>query len=170
MALEPLISAEELRNALGLSTYMALFDDLYEGNPSGDVTKVDASASVTLIRQRAHVRCVSRLPAIYGSSIPDGTDTNVSMLLKDAELSFAVGLSFDRHPEYVDRYGWDPVRKGAYQTAMETMDLIQDAVLRIVPRDAPPEPTPRNVGGVVVDGGSKMFLTANDGTNNSGDW
>lgn len=168
MAWTSIITAEELRLALGRSTYMALFDEDDSGNPTGDVATVDDFASVALVLKRASVRVLSRLPAIYTSTLPDGADANISVLLKDAALNFAVGMSFDRHPEYVDRFGWDPVRKGAYQTAMETMDLLQDAVLRIPPRDNPPADKPANVGGVVTDSPNRVFLPGSDGV--PGDW
>lgn len=171
MALTPLITAADLRNALGLNTYMALYDEDTDGSgqPTGDIATVDALASVALTLKRAHMRVISRLPAIY-NKIPDGTDSQVSELLRDAEIEFAIGMSYDRHPEYVQRFGMDTKRKGAYQTAMETMDLIQDAVLRIVPNDAPPEAAPRNVGGVVVDSGNRVFLPNPDGSGGTGDW
>lgn len=152
MALEPLISAAELRTALGRATYMALYDEDAQGNPTGDVATVDGSDGVKLTLARAHVMVVSRLPVIYPAKIPDGTDAQISMLLKHAELLYAEGLSFDRHPEYTNRFGMDPVRDGKYKSANQTMDMIQETILSIVPNDAPPEDYPKDIGGVVVSG------------------
>lgn len=151
MAIEPLITAEHLRSALGRATYMALFDDVYDGDPSGDVTKVDASADVQLVLMRAHACVVSRLPVIY-SKIPDGSDAQVSVLLQHAELLYAEALSYDRHPEYVNRFGLEPVRDGKFKAGEKTMAMIQETILSIVPNDAPPEEVPRDVTGVVVSG------------------
>jgi hypothetical protein len=152
VALEPLITAAELRNALGRSTYMALYDEDENGEVSGDVAAVDASAGVTLVRQRAHVLVVSRLPSIWRGAIPDGTDERQSMLLKHAELLYAEALSYDRHPEYVSRFGLDPVRDGKYKAGNETMNMIQELVLTVVPNDAAPEEPPQDTGGVVASG------------------
>lgn len=168
MASQPLITAAQLRTKLGYNTYMALYDEDDSGQPSGNVQQVDASAAVALTLRLAHVRVVSRLATIYPNKVPDGTDTAIDDLLVDAELNYAVGMSYDRHPEYVNRFGWDPVRKGAYQVADDIMSAVQDAVMRLV--QAPPEPKPANVGGVVVDGGQRVFLAGIDGTHNSGDW
>jgi hypothetical protein len=165
---KPLITAATLRAKLGFNTYMALYDEDDSGSPTGDVAQVDASEAVALTLRLAHVRVVSRLATIYPNKTPDGTDPLIDDLLVDAELNYAVGISYDRHPEYVNRFGWDPVRKGAYQMADDIMASIQDAVMRLV--QAPPEPKPANVGGVVVDGGQRVFLVGIDGTPNTGDW
>lgn len=162
----PLITAQELRDALGRNTYMALFDEDDEGQSTGDVATVDVSRPVLLTLARAHARVRSRLAAVW-TQIPKSTDPQIPLLLKDAELNFAIGMAYDRHPEYVNRFGWDPVRKGAYQIATDTMELIQDAVLRV---DDPSPGTPVNVGGTVIDNGNRVFLPNPDGTNNSGDW
>jgi hypothetical protein len=162
-ALTPFITAALLRTALSPSTYIAIFDD----DNGGDIAVVDASSQVALCIKRAHVRVVSRLGMLY-NKIPDGTDSEISDLLVDAELNYAVGISFDRHPEYVRTFGESDRRKAAFDQADGTMEMIQAAILAIV--DAPPEPTPRNVGGVITDGGQRVFLDSNDGCRNSGDF
>jgi hypothetical protein len=152
MALTALITAADLRQALGRGTYMALFDDTDEGNPTGVVAEVDASPDVLLVLQRAHVMVVSRLPAIY-TRIPDGADANISMLLKHAELLYAEAFSYDRHPEYVSRYGLEPVRDGKYKAGNDTMDMIQEAILRIIPADAPPDGEDADIAAPIVVSG-----------------
>jgi len=159
----PLITASDLRNALSPSTYMALFDD----EQCGSTVEVDASGPVLLVLRRAHIKCITWLGANY-TKIPDGTDTNISDLLVDAELNYAIALAYDRHPEYVRAYGEEPKRKAAWDQAELTMMRVQEAVLKFV--DLPDMEEPQNVGGVVVDGGQRVFLTANDGTVNGGDF
>lgn len=159
----PLITAADLRNALSPSTYMALFDD----DQTGSIVTVDASGPVQLVLRRAHIKCVTWLGANY-EKIPDGTDTHVSFLLVDAELNYAIGMAYDRHPEYVRAYGEDAKRKAAWDQAELTMMRIQEAVLKFV--DLPDMEEPRNVGGLVVDGGQRVFLTSSTGINNGGDF
>lgn len=163
MALAPLITANLLRLALTTTTYMALFDELQ----LGDVGSVDASASVTLVLRRAHVRCVSWLGLNY-KKIPLVTDAEVPDLLVDAELNYAVGIAFDMHPEYVRQYGEDPRRKSAFDQAELCMQRVQEAILQFV--DAPSVGEPENVGGVVTDSGQRVFLGSTNGALNSGDY
>lgn len=163
MALAPLITAEQLRLSLTTPTYMALFDE----EQTGSVPTVDASATVALVRRRAHIRCVSWLGLNY-KRIPLVTDTEVPDLLVDAELNYAVGISLDMHPEYVRAYGEEPRRKGAFDQAELCMQRVQEAVLQFV--DAPSAGEPENVGGVVVDSGQRVFLGSTNGALNSGDY
>jgi hypothetical protein len=158
-----LITAADLRNALGTATYMALFDD----EQTGSITEVDASANVLLVLRRAHVRCISWLGTNY-AKIPKSTDSDVSDLLVDAELNYAMGLAYDRHPEYVRAYGADPQRKNAWDQAELTMMRIQEAILKLV--DSPSMAEPLNVGGLVIDSGQRIFLDSADGQRNSGDF
>jgi len=163
-SLTPLIKAKDLRTALNPTTYLAIFDD----DNTGDIDAVDASDQVTLCIRRAHTRVVSRLGVLY-EKIPDGTDSSYPELLVDAELNYAQGIAFDRHPEYVKTFGESDRRKACFEQAEATMDMLQEAILRIV--DVPPEPKPRNVGGVVVDDGQRVFLGRNGcGGFNSGDF
>ena len=161
MQTTPLITPGELRTALGANTYDAIFDDSNQGSVP------DTSAAVQQVLSRAHARVVSRLGVMY-RQIPDGTDNEISQLLKDAELGYAEALAYERHPEYVRQYGEADKVLAKMKRADSTMQLLQEAVLRIV--DVPPEPKPRNVGGIVVDDQQRVFLTGSDGTRNSGDF
>ena len=162
MALDPLITAAQLRATLSEPTYMALYDD----EQLGSAEAVDASAAVQLTLRRAHIRCVSWLGANY-SKLPLDTDSDVSDLLIDAELNYAIGLSFDRHPEYVRQYGEDPRRKAAYDQAELTMTRVQEGILRMP--DSPSMGQPANVGGIVYDSGPRTMTDSLDGTYNGGD-
>jgi len=160
--LSPYITAAELRAALSPATYMAIWDD----EQCGSTTEVDASTAVALVLARAHAKTVSWLGHTY-TKIPLITDTDVPFLLKDAELNYAIGMSFDRHPEYVRAYGMDPQRKSAWDQAELCMTRIQQAILRFA--DAPSIAAPTNSGGIVYDTGPHTITDSLDGTWNGGD-
>jgi len=163
-SLAPLITASDLRTALNPTTYLAIFDD----DNSGDMALVDASEAVTLCIRRANTRVVSRLGVLY-TKIPEGTDPLIPDLLVDAALNYAQGIAFDRHPEYVKTFGESDRRKACFDQAESTMSMLQEAILRLV--DNPSEPVPKNVGGVVVDDGQRVFLGRSCGGGfNSGDF
>lgn len=160
--LAPYITAADLRAALSSSVYMALFDD----EQTGVTATVDASLGVTLTLARAHSRVVSWLGHTY-SKLPLVTDTEVPYLLKDAELNYAIGMAYDRHPEYVRAYGSDAQRQNAWDQAELTMNRIQEAILRFA--DAESVGDPVNVGGIVYDTGPRTLTDSLDGTYNGGD-
>lgn len=163
MALDPLNTPTNLRDALSIQTYMALFDDM----GLGDVATVDASGAVEQVLQMAHIRCVSWLGANY-SKLPASTDTDVSVLFKFAELQYAIAMSFDRHPEYVRQYGETPRKNSALAQAELTMQRVQEAILK--PVDSPSMGEPKNIGGRVVDSGQRIMLGSTNGALNSGDF
>jgi hypothetical protein len=160
--LSPYITAAELRAALSPSVYMAIFDD----EQIGSTIEVDASVPVQLVLARAHARVVSWLPHTY-TQLPLSTDLEVPYLLKDAELNYAIGMSFDRHPEYVRSYGMDPQRKSAWDQAELCMTRVQQAILRFA--DSPSINAPTNSGGIVFDTGPHTITDSLDGTRNGGD-
>ena len=160
--LVPYITATDLRAALSPPTYMAIFDD----DQTGSIVTVDASTAVLLTLARAHSRVVSWLGHTY-TKVPLVTDTDVPFLLKDAELGYAIGMSYDRHPEYTRAYAADPQRKNAYDQAELTMTRVQEAILRFV--DSPTIAAPVNVGCVIYDTGPHTITDSTDGTRNGGD-
>jgi len=101
--LAPYVTPAMLRARLSLATYIAIYDD----DLTGSITEVDASEGVALTLSDAHSLVVSRLGTNY-THIPLVTDIDVPFLLKSAELNYAVGISYDRHPEYIRAYGTDP--------------------------------------------------------------
>lgn len=162
MALEPFVTPQMLRDTLSPATYMALFDD----EQTGSISDVDESAPVLLLLRRAHIRVVSWLGHNY-TKLPLVTDTDVSDLLIDAELNYAVGMAYDRHPEYTRSYGEEPKRKAAWDQAELTMMRVQEAILRLP--DAPSMGQPANVGGIVYESGPRTLTDSIDGTFNGGD-
>lgn len=162
-ALTPLVTAADLRNTLKAAVYIAIFDD----NNDGIAELLDTAPQVLLVLRRAHTRVVSRLGDLY-AKIPDGVDApNIPDLLFDAELNYCIGLAFDRSPEFTKNNGFEPQRKSAYAQADSTMQLLQEAILRIV--DFPPAAAPFNVGGAVLDSGQRTVLDSTNGQRNSGD-
>ena len=160
----PLITAQDLVDALSLPTYMAIFDDANTGNQ----TTVNASTQVATCLARAHATTTSFLPAIYAT--PPTTTPAVSQLLRDAELQFAVVYAYRRHPEYVKTYGAE-AGGSLWKEALETMERIQAGAQRVPSDDNPPEPKPENIGGSTAYDGPRIAITSIDGvTPNTGDW
>jgi len=157
--LTPYVTASMLRAALSPPTYFALLDD----DQTGDADTVDASEAVLLILKRGHARTISRLPPIYVTLPSAAVPADVPALLQDAELCYCEGIAYNRHAEYVRAYGIPKFAEGD-----EIMDRIQSSILRIA--DNPPEPEPRNVGGIVTDDHQRMFLGSQNGIMNSGDF
>jgi hypothetical protein len=165
MASTPLVTAAMLRATLSLATYMALFDD----EQLGITDDVDKSLAVTLVLRRSHTRVNSRLATIYSKRpLPSGSDAEIDDLLLDAELNYACGMAFDRHPEYTRSYGEEPRRKAYYDQAEAVMENIQAALMRLV--QTPPEDPPKNVGGIVYAITQRVMSPDADGTLNSGDF
>jgi hypothetical protein len=161
----PILMAEELRSSLSDQVFMAIFDD----DETGDVGITEQSSAVNDVLQDANVWVISRLPAIY-VTIPDGSDAGYSDLLKSAVRLYAKYLAFGRRPEYTRSIGRTRSQQDAKSTADNLMNQIQAGILRIAPRDNPPEMSPRNVGGFVLSTTQRAMLPNVDGASNSGDF
>lgn len=161
--LTPLIEPETLRNTVSPEVYMAVFDDMNTGDPG----LVDQSAAVQEVIDDANVMVVSRLPAIY-TQIPDGTNTNIPVLLKAAIRMYLRYFTFIRRPEYTRVTGREET--GMLEAADAIMSKVQAGIMQIAPKDSPPEPQPENVGGFVYDGRQRVFLDSPTGARNSGDF
>lgn len=160
--LTPLITADNLADALNPTTFMAIFDD----SNTGDLATVKASAPVTLTLKRAHAKCIAWLGDTY-ATIPDGADSQIPGLLVDAELDYAQALAWQRHPEYVRTFG-ESERLNAFKRAEATMQKVQEATLRIV--DSSAQAKPQNVGAIIVSGVPRTIIDNEDGTRNGGDF
>lgn len=164
--LTPGITAADLRAALGLQLYMGIFDD----DRAGVVTVVDKSPGVAEVLEGANALVISRLPAVY-YTIPDGADTaGVSSLLKTAIRLYAKYFAYSRDEEFAKHTGRTKDAVNCWNIAESIMDKVQAGILRIAPKDNPPEPKPRNVGGLVMASGQFVMATSPDGTINSGDF
>lgn len=157
MAASTYATVQDLVDALSVPTFVAVFDDA----GLGDLASIMGSTPVALCLKRAHAQVASRLTGIYDvtpAEQPD--DANVSDLLRDAELAFAMIYAYRRHPEYVRTYGAGP-NGDLWEEALDNVMRIQTAKSRIAKNDKPPAPQPANVGGVVLYGGPTMTLGEN---------
>ncbi len=164
---------QDLVDAMGLQTYRAIFDDPVGSPPvpSGSRATVDASTQVGSVLQRACACVKAWLPGAY-DKMPDDQSTNatnISTLMKDAELRYALIFSYRRHSEYVRTYGAEPSGP-LIKEADAHMQRIKQGQERIPPDDKPPAPSPNNVGGVGVSDGARIAMTAVDGSSNAGDF
>lgn len=154
----PYIDETQLSNALGPSTYLAIFDDDVDG-------VVDASA-VTLVILRAHARVRSRLVAVL-KDMPPELPAAVDPLLVSVELDYAVALSFERHPEYVRSAGagkTSPQELRADATMEDIVSAQQQLLL------TPTQVAPLTVGGAFMDTSHRVALDNTDGSRNTGDF
>jgi phage gp36-like protein len=150
-----LIVKADLVNALSPTTVNAIFDDNRDGT-ADDAPIVDVCA-------RAEAQVMSYLHGVYTV----GTIPTTDVLLRAAAVDFAVAYAFERHPEYVRTFGEQP-RAERWKRATETMARIQAGIQR--PTETNAVQTPKNIGGVIIDRGPRMFVHSSDGTANSGDF
>lgn len=172
MTIRSYLKAQDLVDAMGLPTYMAIFDDDNTGNQS----IVDASNGVKAVLAESMILVTSWLPDIYttlppetgAAGIPTGGDS-MPVLFKFAQLQYARMLGYRRHSEYVRTYSAEP--GGALEKAADAfMERIQSGTQRVTPNDSPPETTPANVGGSTAADGPRIAMSNTNGTSNTGDW
>lgn len=152
------IAGSDLRLYLTPATFIALFDDANEGNLDDDAPQV------MLAIELAHAEVTSYL-LTENATLPDVLPAAVPSLLRFAELDYAMAIAFDRHPEYVRKFGEDKRSTGARDRAEKRMDEIIQAIRRI-PGFSPPA----NVGGMTVDSGARVMTPNTDGSGGSGDF
>jgi len=164
MGLEtPLITAAQLRASLTPEVYLAIFDD----DRTGDIDSVDVSDGVLEVLNDAHALTISSLGPLY-ARLPTSSDAKVSILLKAAEKQWARAFAFERRPEFEHEYGYGGEKSKAESRAKRILDEIRADLMQIV--DAPPEPQPRNVGGIIRRRVQRVFLDGPNGERNSGDF
>lgn len=165
---------EELVAALGEQTYYQLFDD----HQRRDRKLVDESLQVTLVVRRSTAQVLSYLPIAYGDTVPammpSAAATEISELLKDSALRFAMAMAYQRKPEWAKTHGFTSYLAGGSveKGAESQMVRIQSSIQRVHAADKPPEPKPRNVDGVFYDDGPKITVASSvsNGLDPSGDW
>ena len=161
----PFIQPEDLMADIAPEAYKAIYDD----NRTGDVEQIHQTLGVQNTLKYAHSWVVSALPVVY-VTIPDGLDKGIPDLLKSAESQYAQYLAWNRKPKYTRDNGRTRDRDRALELANAIMAKIQADLLQITPKDNPPEPQPRNVGGTSFNGNQRVFLDSPDGHHNSGDF
>jgi hypothetical protein len=159
------ITVQDLVDALGEETYMALFDD----HNTRSRVEVDESTQVVLVMKRAHATAASYLPNLY-ATLPATNDTPATMseLLRHATLEFAQCYAYRRRPEYMKTYGAFP-GGDMWKGAVELMQRIQRGEQRIEPVVAPADP-PANHAGFVADDGPKATIPSTTDNTTLGDW
>jgi hypothetical protein len=161
----PFIEPDDLMADIAPEAYRAIYDD----DKTGDFAIIHQSKGVQNTLRYAHIWVVSALPVIY-STIPDGEDKNISVLLQSAESQYAQYLAWNRKPKYTRDNGRTRDRDRALDLANAIMSKIQADLLRIVPQDNPPEPKPSNSGGLITTFGKPQMMPSANGMSNSGDF
>lgn len=163
------LKQSDLQSALGPGTFLNIFDD------DNDGTVILADENVAQVLALAHAEVISYLPDVYAKLPPEtpsgivaGNDT-IPVLLKSAELTYAIVFAIDRHPEFAKTYGLEN-RDALWKRAEAKMDRLRKAIQQIAATDSPPEPAPGNTGGIVRDSGPRVFIDSADGTHNGGDF
>lgn len=165
------ITADDLIDAMSETTFMALFND---ANVE-DVDDVKTSTPVKSVIFRAHAQVISFLPRVYTALPPEspagvtsGSDS-IPILLKDAELKWAMIYAYRRHKEYVKTYSAQPGGPSEKE-ALEAMERIADLVQQIASSDNPPTAKPGLPQSIVVDDSTRIIMSDPDGTSNQGDF
>ena len=91
-------------------------------------------------------------------------------LLRLCALEFCISFLFRRHPEYVHTFGEHHRTNSLYKRAVDRMNRIQNADQQLPDLARYEAVKPRNVGGIVMDPGHRMFISNPDGSSNSGDF
>jgi hypothetical protein len=149
----------DLENAITIATVAAIYDD------SNSVAL--NTVAIASVIARAEGQVLSWLVAELGPApFSDALTAQLAgdAMLKDAALQYAVIYSYDRDPAYVRQNGKERIDK--MKSVVDLMERILDA------RQRPPAvPTPpANVGGVVVDNATRLYVDSPDGTSNAGDY
>lgn len=145
----------ELQAFVGAPTVQALLDD--------DNAGVIDTAALLEIQQLSDGMVDGGLARVFPGPFPL-TQTPAPVLVRQASLLWAKALLFERHPEYVRRYG-----EGPRKTAEAFLDRLIAA--REYLTDALNMSTkPGNVGGLVTDSGPRMTINNADGSSNTGDF
>lgn len=132
----------DLEEAIGPQKLIELCDDDNSG-------AADPLVIASIIR-RATGRVDAYISTKYVGPFPIAQSPTPETL-REAALSFGIGMCFMRHPEYVRTYG-EAERAGLFGEAKEYCAAIVANMQRVVGYTA--EPDPANVGGGVYTGTS----------------
>jgi len=153
------LTQSDLQNASSIETVKAVFDD----NNTGQLN----TAAIAAVIERGEQEVLSWLVDEYGPA-PFDTETLTELgadpFLKTCPLEYAVAHMFDRHPEYVRSGASD--RRDRFKRADDRMKRVLQSRQRPTTVQRPPA----NVGGVAIDGASRLYVDSPDGTKNSGDY
>lgn len=152
------VTQSEVSFALGVPIVTALYDDVNSGTP--DSPSLDAAIA------RASALVDSWIAPVYKGPFPI-LQVPIPAMIRELALQYIEAISYDRRPDIVRGFGSDDQQK-RWPRADEMGKRLQAAVLRIPDLVAQPKPT--NVGGLIVDDGSRVMTTGSDGTRYGGDF
>ena len=166
------ITAQDLADGLGMSVFLAIFDDAVPR--VNNFATVSAQSNVQSVLRRSLTQVTSFLPTMYkkfppesgAAGIPTGGDS-IPTFLKDAQLQIAMIYAYDRHPEYVKQFGSNSPR---FDQWLALMQRLQSGTQEINPNDSPPQTTADNVGGFSQADGSRIAMSNTDLSSNMGDF
>lgn len=150
------VTPTDLRTALSLKTYIAIFDDALTGAVSEAISPAPGfDPGVAQVLRRAHAEVVSWIFQITDS---DPNSATQSDLLFSAELDFAVAFAFERHPAYVRAFG-EVERASRMKRASDKMQRIQEGLQRYsaVGTTAATVVVPKQAGGIVLADAVHVF-------------
>jgi phage gp36-like protein len=147
------VSQTDLENALGRNTIAAVFDDDGDGVPEQEA--IDAAC------ESASAEVDAVLIGTYSVTLPL---VNPPAIVKFAAVDFACAYAARRRPDIVramSEKSWTDFRAAA----LDKMKMIASAFERLPKTTAA---APSNVGGVVVDNGSRLTGADPDGSDRQG--
>lgn len=161
----PYVTDDELRAALGLETYINLFDDKGQYNRETEVMPDAMQAAVDLVILRADARVNAWMPPNYKGTLP--FPAPIPELVREMALMYAEALAWKRNPDYLNSMKMTPAVAELLKAADQLGLQVQQATLRLYDAEVP---TPANVGGVVYNSGPHVIIDSPDGTSNRGDF
>lgn len=155
---------QDLRNRLGLETYVALFDDGGEFDRETGTPTPQMVAAVASVIAGAKARATAWLPDVYQGVLPFTEPGNpLPEEFRELVLMYAEAYAYKRNPDYLKATGMGPSVKDLLAAAETMGGNIQSSTLRMW--DAQ-RPDPGNVGGIVTAGGPLFMIQSPDGTDN----
>jgi phage gp36-like protein len=154
------IAQVDLEDAISPHTVVELFDDNEDGG--ADTTPLDA------VIARAEAQVNSYLARAYKGLTLPVTQSPASDMLKQAALMFAIPYAFQRHPEYVRKFGENPRDKSMLQEAHAFMKSLCEGDQNLF--DVPAQTTPSIIGSDVTDNDAELTFMDTDGSRFIGDF
>lgn len=150
------LTQTDLEIAIGAQAVATLFD-----NGSGAVD----TAALDLVFSRAGAWVDAYLATVYRGPWPIPSPTPV--MVKEAALTMAIGLSYDRRPEFV-RQVFGEARRDYRKEAKDALKMFAEGNLTIVENS--PAKSDTITGGIVYASGPRLIVDSPDGTSNTGDF
>jgi phage gp36-like protein len=154
------ITQAELQYALSSTSFIAIFDQDNDG--------VADEAVVDAVIGRASAMTDAWIAPVYRGPFPI-TQVPVPAMIRELTIQYCLAIAYERRPDYTRTLeGGSSHDEDRWKRADAMGMRLQTAVLRIP--DYVAQPAPANVGGIVVSGGSRVFIADANGTENRGDF